>query len=124
MPRQRHRRRANDPCRQQKRPRTRTVRNRLSFHRSSNRSQVSYSEGQDLAKRLNIPFIETSAKTRVNIEDAFYNLVRIVPRTSSEYKLVIVGSGIFTQIRSHVTFLKEESAKVQLSFSLFKIIVS
>lgn len=50
-------------------------------------------EGEQLAKRLKCQFIETSAKTRVNIEDAFYNLVRAIPRHGTEYRLVAVGSG-------------------------------
>ncbi len=37
--------------------------------------------------------METSAKTRVNIEESIFELVRMIPRTSVEYKLVIVGSG-------------------------------
>jgi GTPase SAR1 family protein len=40
-----------------------------------------------------MPFIETSAKTRKNVEEAFYQLVREIPRTGVEYKIVIVGSG-------------------------------
>ncbi|KAJ3068488.1 Ras GTPase ras2, partial [Podochytrium sp. JEL0797] len=38
--------------------------------------EVSKEEGQHLAKRLGCDFIETSAKTRVNVEKAFYNVVR------------------------------------------------
>ncbi|KAJ6248981.1 ras-like protein rasd [Anaeramoeba flamelloides] len=43
-----------------------------------NERQVSQGEGTDLAKSFNCPFIETSAKTRANVEEAFYNLVREV----------------------------------------------
>ncbi|KAF2074449.1 hypothetical protein CYY_004231 [Polysphondylium violaceum] len=38
--------------------------------------QVTTQEGQDLANCLGMLHIETSAKTRLNIEDVFYNLVR------------------------------------------------
>lgn len=38
--------------------------------------QVSYGEGCDLSKSFSCPFIETSAKTRINVEEAFFNLVR------------------------------------------------
>jgi len=34
------------------------------------------SEGQALAKKWNIPFLETSAFQRINIEEAFFELVR------------------------------------------------
>ncbi|KYQ93088.1 Ras GTPase [Tieghemostelium lacteum] len=38
--------------------------------------QVTTGEGQDLAKSFGCPFLETSAKIRVNVEEAFYSLVR------------------------------------------------
>jgi GTPase KRas len=40
--------------------------------------QVTTSEGQDLAKSFGCPFFETSAKTRKNVDDTFYQLVREV----------------------------------------------
>ncbi|KAL6071499.1 Ras-like protein rasG [Balamuthia mandrillaris] len=38
--------------------------------------QVATSEGSDLAKSFGCPFLETSAKTRVNVEEGFFQLVR------------------------------------------------
>ncbi|KAK6465428.1 ras family-domain-containing protein [Scheffersomyces coipomensis] len=38
--------------------------------------QVSYDEGLNLAKSFNCQFLETSAKQRINVEEAFYSLVR------------------------------------------------
>lgn len=38
--------------------------------------QVSFEEGAALAKSFNAPFLETSAKQRINVEEAFYGLVR------------------------------------------------
>lgn len=35
---------------------------------------VSTQQGQDLANELNIPFLEVSAKSNINIERAFYSL--------------------------------------------------
>ena len=43
--------------------------------------QVSPDEGQDLAKKIGCQFKEASAKTRVNVEEAFYDLVREIRRT-------------------------------------------
>ena len=38
--------------------------------------QVTSSEGQDLAKSFGCPFYESSAKTRINVEESFFALVR------------------------------------------------
>lgn len=38
--------------------------------------QVSYEEGAALAKSFQAPFLETSAKQRINVEEAFFGLVR------------------------------------------------
>ncbi|ABN66200.1 predicted protein, partial [Scheffersomyces stipitis CBS 6054] len=40
--------------------------------------QVSYEEGLALANSFNCQFLETSAKQRINVEEAFYNLVRSI----------------------------------------------
>jgi hypothetical protein len=55
---------------------------------------VSSAEGQELAKRLGAGFIETSAKTSLNVEEAFFELIRMTPRTNGkDYKVAVVGSG-------------------------------
>lgn len=38
--------------------------------------QVTTQEGQELTKNFGCPFFESSAKTRVNVEESFYELVR------------------------------------------------
>ena len=35
-------------------------------------------EGRDLAKSFDVPFFESSAKSRINVEEPFYELVRPV----------------------------------------------
>jgi len=44
--------------------------------------EVSSEEGQDLSKKLGCNFIETSAKTRQGVEEAYFNLVRKVREVS------------------------------------------
>jgi GTPase KRas protein len=46
--------------------------------------QVSSQEGKDLAKNFNCPFIETSAKQRIRVDDVFYNVVREIRRLNKE----------------------------------------
>jgi len=43
--------------------------------------QVTTGEGQDLARTFNAPFMESSAKTRVNVEEAFFELVREIRKS-------------------------------------------
>merc|ERR1712072_1436373 len=47
--------------------------------------QVTAVEGQDLAKSFGCPIYETSAKARINVEEAFYELVREI-RKDNEAK--------------------------------------
>merc|ERR1711998_346768 len=53
--------------------------------------QVTVVEGRDLAKNFGVPFMETSAKTRVNVEESFHELVREIRR--SEAKKAASGKG-------------------------------
>jgi len=46
--------------------------------------QVSSQEGRDLAKSFSCTFIETSAKQRINVDEAFYNVVREIRRFNRE----------------------------------------
>ncbi|KZV91444.1 24 kDa ras-like protein [Exidia glandulosa HHB12029] len=46
--------------------------------------QVGMNEGRDLAKRFNCRFIETSAKQRINVDEAFSTLVREIRRYNRE----------------------------------------
>lgn len=55
--------------------------------------QVTSQEGQEYAKSLNLPYIETSAKTRMNIEESFFELVRNMEDEDLRYRIVLVGDG-------------------------------
>ncbi|CAM0136252.1 Ras GTPase [Umbelopsis sp. WA50703] len=46
--------------------------------------QVSSHEGRDLAKSFGCTFIETSAKQRINVDEAFYHVVRDIRRFNKE----------------------------------------
>ncbi|CUS20501.1 LAQU0S01e08020g1_1 [Lachancea quebecensis] len=47
--------------------------------------QVAYEEGVSLAKQFNAPFLETSAKQAINVEESFYGLVRLVRDEGAVY---------------------------------------
>ncbi|KAK3813087.1 MAG: ras-like protein [Benniella sp.] len=46
--------------------------------------QVSTHDGREMAKQFHSRLIETSAKQRINVDEAFYNLVREIRRFSKE----------------------------------------
>ena len=47
-------------------------------------------EGRDLAKHLGCRFIETSAKQRINVDEAFSNLVREIRKYNKVALLFVV----------------------------------
>lgn len=47
--------------------------------------QVGQHEGRELAKMFGCRFIETSAKQRINVDEAFYNLVREIRQFNREH---------------------------------------
>lgn len=55
--------------------------------------QVTREEGQALARQFNCKFIETSAKSRLNVDNAFYDLVREIRRYNREMSGNYGGSG-------------------------------
>ncbi|KAK4074922.1 hypothetical protein Purlil1_12834 [Purpureocillium lilacinum] len=68
--------------------------------------EVTTLEGQALARSLNCNFVETSAKTRINVENAFDEIVREVQR----YDLKMRGccsDGSSSSSKSDVTYVKE-----------------
>lgn len=41
-------------------------------------SQVTQEEGQQLARQLKVTYMEASAKIRMNVDQAFHELVRVI----------------------------------------------
>lgn len=52
-----------------------------------------FTEGEALARQFGCKFIETSAKSRINVENAFYDLVREIRRFNKEMSSYPSGAG-------------------------------
>ena len=50
----------------------------------ADKREVTYGEGESLARQLKCPFFETSAKLRTNIDECFHELVRQIKRLQIE----------------------------------------
>lgn len=71
--------------------------------------QVSYEDGSYLAKQMNAPFLETSAKQAIHVEDAFYTLVRLVRDNGGSFNKNLENS--FTTPINTATTNKTETNK-------------
>lgn len=58
-----------------------------SIRRANKLTTVSFTAGRELARNFGCKFIETSAKSRINVENAFYDIVREIRK----YNRDIVG---------------------------------
>ena len=54
--------------------------------------QVSKQEGESLARSFGCKFIETSAKSRINVDNSFYDLVREIRRFNREMSSYVTGA--------------------------------
>jgi GTPase KRas protein len=54
---------------------------------------VHSTEGEALARSFGCKFIETSAKSRINVDKAFYDIVREIRRYNREQQGYSTGSG-------------------------------
>jgi GTPase KRas protein len=57
--------------------------------------QVSSHEGRDLARNFGCTFVETSAKQRVNVDEAFFHVVRDIRRFNKEQEAKDSGHAQF-----------------------------
>ncbi|KAH6996147.1 ras-like protein [Ilyonectria robusta] len=58
-----------------------------------NEREVTRQEGEALARSFGCKFIETSAKSRINVDKAFYDIVREIRRYNREMQGYSTGSG-------------------------------
>ncbi len=86
---------------------------------------MSRQEGEQLARVWGCPFFESSAKTRINVDEAVIALCRVAKRNSNEFKLVTLGAGGVGKSAFTVQFVThhfiEEYGKIlnQMSRRLF-----
>lgn len=57
-----------------------------------------HTEGQNLARQFGCKFIETSAKSRINVDNAFYDIVREIRRYNKEMSSYNGGGNAQTQL--------------------------
>lgn len=62
--------------------------------------QVSYEEGLAFAKSLGCPFLEASAKQRINVEESFYGLVRNINAKEASNAATLNGESIDPQAQT------------------------
>ena len=67
---------------------------------------MSQQEGQDLARSLGIPFIETSAKSGQNVDDSFVCMTRDIKRKVDQSGLVGAAKAVKNASRSSVVLAK------------------
>jgi len=71
---------------------------------------VTTTEGSDLSKSFNCPFLESSAKARINVEESFFQLVRCIRKT-------LEGEGELVKKPQKGSFMKD---KLKLSKNMTK----
>eukprot|EP00105_Crassostrea_gigas_P037391 XP_019921539.1 PREDICTED: ras-related protein Ral-A isoform X1 [Crassostrea gigas] len=55
---------------------------------------VSVEEAQERAKQWNVPYVETSAKTRANVDKCFYDLLRMIKQSKSGVRVGTINRRI------------------------------
>ncbi|VDK20152.1 unnamed protein product [Anisakis simplex] len=52
---------------------------------------ISRQEAEDLARRLQVPYVECSAKKRMNVDEAFHELVRLIRKFQQQERQPLDG---------------------------------
>ena len=55
---------------------------------------VDMGQAKEVSKNYGIPFVETSAKTRMGVDDAFYTLVREIRKDVSAFVCSVIASAV------------------------------
>lgn len=50
---------------------------------------ITEQQGQELAEELGLRYLETSAKTNINVEEAFFALARCVPASPASHRSLV-----------------------------------
>ena len=78
--------------------------------------QVDSLEAERFASVRGLSYLETSARTRVNVEEAFFSLVRLTPRNGKEYKVVVIGSGGVGKSALTIQFIQNHFVSLPLFY--------
>lgn len=73
--------------------------------------QISTEDGLELSRRLNIKYIEASAKIRMNVDQAFHELVRIVRLVCKMYWCTSGGLCVEASDLDHVHCVAQQIAQ-------------
>jgi Ras-related protein Rab-8A len=76
---------------------------------------VSEDQGRALAQELGIPFIETSAKSNINVEEAFFSLARsLPPQLPHLFIILLICSDIKKKLIDSAAVAPSAAANVNL----------
>uniref|UniRef100_F1LCG0 Ras-related protein R-Ras2 n=1 Tax=Ascaris suum TaxID=6253 RepID=F1LCG0_ASCSU len=62
----------------------------------SDERQIPRPEAEELARRLHVPYVECSAKKRLNVDEAFHDLVRLIRKFQQQERQPMDGADLVT----------------------------
>ncbi|KHN75902.1 Ras-related protein R-Ras2 [Toxocara canis] len=57
-------------------------------------TRISRREAEELARRLHVPYVECSAKKRMNVDEAFHDLVRLIRKFQQQERQPMDGADL------------------------------